>query len=167
VIKTSLTFAPGNYPVPLAYLHTMAACNHMALHQPREAEREFEEAWRYAAPDGIVAPFIEHYVHLQGLLDSCMKRSDPGLYRAISKAAGRFRAGWVAIVDPASAEIFETSPLTPSEMTIAALASRGWTNREIATQLTLSENTVKHRLSSVFQKLGVSRRSELSDFPLT
>jgi DNA-binding NarL/FixJ family response regulator len=40
----------------------------------------------------------------------------------------------------------------------------GYTNREIARHLSISEDTVKNHLSSVFDKLGVSSRLELALF---
>lgn len=51
--------------------------------------------------------------------------------------------------------------LTPHECEIVALVARGLTNREVAVQLGKSESTVKHRLSQVYRKLGVTRRVRL------
>lgn len=38
---------------------------------------------------------------------------------------------------------------------------RGSTNAEIAALYGLSENTIKHHLTSVFSKLGIRNRAEL------
>ena len=54
------------------------------------------------------------------------------------------------------------SQLTVRESEIAELASRSLTNKEIAAQLNISENTVKTTLKRVYQKLGVSGRAELA-----
>jgi DNA-binding NarL/FixJ family response regulator len=51
-------------------------------------------------------------------------------------------------------------PLTHREKETLALVARGLTNRQIATQLYLTESTVKTHLASIFAKLGVSSRSE-------
>ena len=40
----------------------------------------------------------------------------------------------------------------------------GYTNKEIAARLGISQNTAKHHLSSIFDKLGVSNRLELALF---
>jgi DNA-binding NarL/FixJ family response regulator len=50
--------------------------------------------------------------------------------------------------------------LTPRERDILALVSRGDDNRAIALSLNLSEKTVGNRLSEIFQKLGVSNRTQ-------
>lgn len=52
--------------------------------------------------------------------------------------------------------------LTPTEMKVVEEAARGRTNKEVAAALFVSVNTVKTHLSHVFDKLGVSTRSELT-----
>ena len=43
-------------------------------------------------------------------------------------------------------------------------SGRGYANREIAEYFKISEDTVKHHLSNIFDKLGVSTRLELALF---
>ena len=50
--------------------------------------------------------------------------------------------------------------LSPQEKRVLALIAEGLTNKEVATQLGLSDKTVKNYLSTVFEKLHVSRRAE-------
>ncbi len=50
--------------------------------------------------------------------------------------------------------------LSPQERRVLASIAEGRTNKEVAAQLNLSEKTVKNYLSTVFEKLHVSRRSE-------
>ena len=50
--------------------------------------------------------------------------------------------------------------LTPREHEILGLIAEGLSNREIAERLFVSENTVKTHSSRVFDKLGVSRRTQ-------
>ncbi|ACL26203.1 response regulator transcription factor [Chloroflexus aggregans] len=50
--------------------------------------------------------------------------------------------------------------LTPRERDILALVAQGDDNRAIALKLSLAEKTVGNRLSEIFQKLGVSNRTQ-------
>lgn len=54
--------------------------------------------------------------------------------------------------------------LTPRELEIITLVVAGYSNPEIAQRCTISEQTVKHHMSNVFDKLGVSNRLELALF---
>jgi ATP/maltotriose-dependent transcriptional regulator MalT len=50
--------------------------------------------------------------------------------------------------------------ITPRELEILTLIARGLSNREIATQLFVSENTVKTHCARTFDKLGAARRTQ-------
>jgi len=56
--------------------------------------------------------------------------------------------------------------LTSRELDIVAAVRRGESNRAIARRLTLSEDTVKHHLTNVFDKTGVASRLELALFAM-
>ena len=50
--------------------------------------------------------------------------------------------------------------LTPRELEILGLMAEGLSNREIATKLFVSENTVKTHSRRIFEKLGAKRRTQ-------
>ena len=50
--------------------------------------------------------------------------------------------------------------ITAREMEILTLVARGLSNREIATKLFVSENTVKTHCARAFDKLGAARRTQ-------
>jgi two-component system, NarL family, nitrate/nitrite response regulator NarL len=54
--------------------------------------------------------------------------------------------------------------LTPREMEIVTTVVAGYSNAEIAKKYGISEQTVKHHLSSIFDKVGVFNRLELALF---
>jgi two-component system nitrate/nitrite response regulator NarL len=54
--------------------------------------------------------------------------------------------------------------LTAREMEVLAAIVEGYSNKEIAKRFSISEQTVKHHLSSIFDKVGVSNRLELALF---
>jgi DNA-binding NarL/FixJ family response regulator len=51
--------------------------------------------------------------------------------------------------------------LTRREKTIISYLTQGWRNRDIARRLTITEQTVKNHLRSIYDKVGVSDRLEL------
>jgi two-component system, NarL family, nitrate/nitrite response regulator NarL len=63
-----------------------------------------------------------------------------------------------ALQDPEDAKI---ATLSPREREVIALIGEGLRNKEIATRLFISETTVRHHLTSIFQKLEVADRLEL------
>ena len=54
--------------------------------------------------------------------------------------------------------------LTPRELEIVSAVVAGYANKEIAEHFQISEDTVKHHLSNIFDKVGVSTRLELALF---
>ncbi|MEZ4673707.1 MAG: response regulator transcription factor [Caldilineaceae bacterium] len=52
------------------------------------------------------------------------------------------------------------TPLSPREMEILSLTTRGASNKEIATLLNISRQTVKNHMSSVLRKLSVEDRTQ-------
>jgi two-component system, NarL family, nitrate/nitrite response regulator NarL len=68
---------------------------------------------------------------------------------------------------PASRNTRENFGLTPREMEVITAIVAGYSNREIAQKLSLSLQTVKHHITNVFDKLGVSNRLELTLFAIS
>lgn len=54
--------------------------------------------------------------------------------------------------------------LTPRELEIVSAVVAGYSNKEIAEYFKIREDTVKHHLGNIFDKLGVSTRLELALF---
>ena len=54
--------------------------------------------------------------------------------------------------------------LTAREIEVLAHVAAGWTNRRIASGLSISERTVERHLANIFVKLGVSSRTEAAGF---
>lgn len=61
----------------------------------------------------------------------------------------------IAVLSP------RTDALTDRERSVVALVAQGLSNRDISEHLCISETTVRHHLTSIFDKLGVSNRQKL------
>ena len=56
--------------------------------------------------------------------------------------------------------------LTPHELKIVRKIANASSNKEMGQELSISERTVKHHLTNIFNKLGISSRVELAVFAL-
>jgi PAS domain S-box-containing protein len=54
----------------------------------------------------------------------------------------------------------QLTDLTRRELAVLGFISRGWSNDEIARELGIAKNTVRNYVASIYDKIGVHRRSE-------
>lgn len=95
------------------------------------------------------APFVRaevsaslHLLRLIGMLNMAFAETEAGPAEQASPSAA-------------------VQQLSFRERRMAEMISHGMTNREIATALSLSPNTVRNQIAALFAKLGVRNRSEL------
>ena len=62
------------------------------------------------------------------------------------------------------AQAMPGSELTEREREVLTLVARGYTNKQIADKLYVSEKTARNHVSHILEKLGLSRRSEAAAF---
>jgi two-component system, NarL family, nitrate/nitrite response regulator NarL len=63
---------------------------------------------------------------------------------------------------PVEERLDRLAALTSREIQIARAVAEGRSNRDIATQLGITEQTVKNHLTSIFEKVGVTSRLQLA-----
>ncbi|MEU8828501.1 LuxR C-terminal-related transcriptional regulator [Streptomyces sp. NPDC048636] len=143
-------------PVQGPYLHAR-------LHYVRAVsagdERTLGRVCRALADCGAQLYAAEGYAELARL----QRRA--GRARAATAATTEARAllrGCGEVITPPLYFLGEGPTLSPRERTVAALAARGLTDKEIAARLVVSPRTVGNTLYRVYQKLGVGDRRELS-----
>jgi DNA-binding NarL/FixJ family response regulator len=69
-----------------------------------------------------------------------------------------------ALRQPAAADGTGRFGLSRRELEVVRCVAEGSTNKDVAKRLGISEDTVKHHMTSIFDKLGVSTRLELAIF---
>jgi DNA-binding NarL/FixJ family response regulator len=121
--------------------------------------------------DGLVVDVLRYRFHgflLTSWLPEVVLESIRAIARGelwLSRAA---LADAIADLLPVSSSIVAIKPLdaasnsttlTQRQQQIVALVRRGYTNKEIANQLGVMEDTIKKHLQGVFSKLGVHRRA--------
>lgn len=165
IVQACLALTGKIYPIAEIYLRLVAAMDAMSLRDQELARTYFMEAWELARPDDLIEGIGEHHGLLQGLIETCMKEAYPEDYRRIIEITYRFSYGWRRIHNPDTNEEVADN-LTTTEFTIAMLASRGWTNGEIAEYMKMTERTVKQHLTATFNKLNINNRKQLVDYML-
>ncbi len=162
---SAIMFSEETKPIIMIYLYCMIAICYINLKNLDEAKRALLIAWDMAKKDELIEPFIEHHGLLQGLMEVCVKKEDPSRYKEFTDAVITFSRGWANVHNNLSEKQIGNT-LSTMEFSIAMLASRNWSNQEIGSYLGISLNTVKHYLSSIYEKLGINKRSELRQFIL-
>ena len=156
----AMIFSRDEYPISFIYIYMVQAMCYINMKQTTKAKESFMKSWNIAAKDEFLQPFVEHHGLLQGLLESCIKKKNPKVYKKIIDRVFIFSRGWMAVHNKESKD-HVTDALSAMEFSIAMLACRDWTNQEIADYLGMSINTVKHHISTIFVKLDVKKREEL------
>lgn len=165
IVLGAFTMADALYPIPAIYLHLAAVMSLMALRRTDEARQHVLAAWDIARPDGLIQPFGEHHGLLGGMLEAAIKPAWPDDFKRMIDITYRFSAGWRRVHNPSTADDVADN-LTTTEFAVCMLASRDWSNAEIAEHMGFSVNRVKECLSNAFRKLGVSSRKDLARFML-
>lgn len=134
-------------------------------HQRRGTPKPALRAVQLAEPRGLIRNFLEEGDELRNLLaefyqslqqdaGSLAEPAHPGLHRFTSRLLGRAGA-LAAATNPAATPV---EALTGSERNILAYLARGASNKEMATRLFVSENTVKFHLKNIYSKLDAGSR---------
>jgi two-component system, NarL family, nitrate/nitrite response regulator NarL len=89
-----------------------------------------------------------------------------GQYWVARETVGGLIEALRSIVSPPESRQDSKFDLTERELEIVEAVVAGYSNKDIASQFSISEHTVKHHLSSIFDKLGVDTRLELALFAL-
>jgi two-component system, NarL family, response regulator DevR len=135
-----------------------------------EACREIKS--RY--PDVIIL-MITSYTDEDAVISSILAGASGYLLKHLSRAellrSIRLAASGQSLIDAeATKRAMEHltqmpgSELTDREREVLALVARGFTNKQIADKLYVSEKTARNHVSHILEKLGLSRRSEAAVF---
>ena len=101
---------------------------------------------------GVLLAIIE-YVGKGSALSLRTTSNQPPLATKVDEPKGMAKPG------PGTGPL--TNPLTDREQAVVRLVGQGLSNREIANNLCIAETTVRHHLTSIFDKLNVSSRQKL------
>jgi LuxR family maltose regulon positive regulatory protein len=120
-----------------------------------------EKALTLAEPEGFVQTFVDEGPPMARLLYEALRRGTAPEY--VTRLLAAFPVAEPEPTGPSTSQIRESTllePLSERELEVLHLIAEGLTNREIASQLVLSLNTVKGHNRSIYGKLGVHSRTQ-------
>jgi DNA-binding NarL/FixJ family response regulator len=103
---------------------------------------------------------------LAGHLQTAIRTVSNGDYWIGGKRVVNLVTALHDLIQQAAVPQKKTYSLTPRELEVVGSIVEGCSNRDIAKQFGLSEETVKRHLSNIFDKTGVSTRLELALFAI-
>ncbi|MFK7992746.1 MAG: response regulator transcription factor [Granulosicoccus sp.] len=96
----------------------------------------------------------DHPHELMKLIEAIMRRDESKEIRVVNT---RYSCG---NIDSKELNFLKKSPLTPRQCEVLTLLKQGKSNKQIATELNLTEGTVKVHCKAIFRALGVDNRTQ-------
>lgn len=132
----------------------------VALAEHREGSRSFEQARTELAYGGFLRRGRRRVDAREHLRSALTRFDELGAALWAERAESELRASGEKTRRRDPSTVFD---LTPQELQVADFVGQGMTNREVAAQMFLSPRTVDYHLRSIFNKLGITSRTELAN----
>lgn len=147
---------------PLTCVRVMLAKAMFDQHKIHQALQVMKEAIRTAAPEGFYRPFLDKNAWCPALLSLALQAEN------LPDEARVFLQQVLHLSDQSGAEaqvtkeemhaLSASASISPREQDVLRLMSAGYSNREIAWKLSISESTVKTHVANIYTKLIVNGR---------
>jgi LuxR family maltose regulon positive regulatory protein len=157
-------YPQGLYLEPILGARVLLALALFEQHQVNQARQVMTEAVRFACSEDFIRPFLDYGCSSAPLLTLVVRTSN-----LTAKAQSFARQLLHLLVDTDDARkllpkaeltsLSTAASITAREQQVLRLVTLGLTNREIATQLSFAESTVKTHLKNIYRKLGVNSRT--------
>lgn len=161
-VEAIILLSENKFPLYFLYLYLTAASAALNLKDLQRAETYFEKAWELARADGFYGPVGEQHGHLAVLVEKKIRKEDPEAYMKIMEITHQYRTGWKKMIEGETLCADSLEELTGMEYAVAQLAELEWSNQEIADYLEITVRTVKYHMTSIFNKLNIGSRKELT-----
>jgi LuxR family maltose regulon positive regulatory protein len=126
-----------------------------------QAFTQLERALALAEPEGFVHIFVDEGPPMARLLYEAANRDLASDYaRRLLAAFPHAQPDETELPEPGTSTHEMVEPLSERELEVLELIAEGFTNREIASRLYLSLNTVKGHSRNIYGKLGVHSRTQ-------
>ena len=149
--------------IPEIYLRLLTAISYHQLGDDASAIMHIDKAIALALPDDLLGILAEHRRNLDTLLDDRLMQADPAAFARFKALHKGMLEGWTKLHNSLLSKNVSNA-LSSREREFARLAAFGFSNFEIAAQLSVSVDTVKKSIFRIMNKTGVDKRDQLGAF---
>ena len=147
--------------VPEIYLRMSCAVAYHNTGQRDKAKVHMDKAIALALKDRLYGLLTEYVRHFDGLLEERIALASESAAEAVTELHMIYRVGWSRLSGKVKNTYIATN-LTPKEHEVAKLSAFGFSVKEIAAMLYVSESTIKQTIARVIHKAGLQDKSEFS-----
>ena len=148
--------------LPEIFLRLSCAVAYHNAGDKDKAIKHMDKAISYALKDSLYGVLTEYVRHFDGLLEERIALVDQSAVEIVNELYRTYSVGW-ARLSGAVRNRYVAANLTAREREVAKLVAFGFSNKDIAGMLYISESTVKQTILRVVQKTGVNDKSEFSN----
>lgn len=145
------------------YLRLSCSIAYRYFGENERAAEHLDKAINLCLPDQLYGPLAEHRRDLGLFLDDRLGMIDPEALKKVKLLHKQLHNGWVKLHNAVLDRQVQVT-LTNREREVIRLTTFGMTAAQIATQLHLSESSVKAAIKTAKDKTGVNTRKELAEF---
>ena len=147
--------------IPEIYMRLSCAVSYHNGGDRAHAVEHIDKAIALALPDRLYGILTEYVRHFDRLLEERLELASAEALIMVKNLYKIYSIGWSKISSTVRGRMI-SSNLTPREREVAKLAAFGFTTKEIASMIYISESTVKQTVLSAVQKTGIKDRSEFA-----
>lgn len=147
---------------PVMHVRVLLAKALFDQHKIHQALQVMKDAIRQAAPEQFYRPFLESTAVCPPLLSLALQaenlRSEARAFIKELLRLSRHAGGDSQFTKAEIGALAASASISPREQDVLRLMSAGYSNRELASKLSISESTVKTHIANIYAKLNVNGR---------
>ena len=148
--------------IPEMYLRMSCAVAYYYSRMQDRAILHIDKVVKMALADGLYGFLAEYVRHFDDLLEQRIALQDEKAVIAVKSLYNIYSVGWAKLSAQVRAKVNVAEVLDATERQIVKLCAFGYTNREIATILYISESTVSHAITRILNKTGLMSKKEFT-----
>ena len=148
--------------IPEIFLRMSCAVAYYNSGKKDKAINHIDIAVKKAVADELYGILTEYVRHFDGLLEERIALLNKSAAEIVGEMYRRYSVGWSRLSGNVRNR-YIAHDLTQREREVAKLSAFGFSTKEIASMLHISESTVKQTVLRIVQKTGIKDRSEMSN----